>query len=185
MSRPSGLAPIATREARVLILGSFPGERSLALGRYYAHGQNRFWRVMAPILGVAPDAAYAARRAALRARGIALWDVLASCERAGSLDADIVRASEVPNPLAEFITRRPRLGGICFNGRTAAALFARHVLPEAYWQDSGLLMRTLPSTSPAHAAMRLEDLTAHWREALESIGVLSPAAAGHPATAGR
>jgi len=150
----------------VLVLGSYPGAQSLALRRYYAHPQNRFWRTIGAITGVPPQAPYAESARALVASRVALWDVLARCERPGSMDQAIVRESEVPNDFARFFARHGTLRGVVFNGQAAAALFARHVLPREYWHDTGLVMVGLPSTSPAHAAMRAEALVARWRAAI-------------------
>lgn len=168
-STRAGLAPITNSAARVLILGSFPGRRSLEEQRYYAHGQNRFWRAMERITSMPSSAPYDERIAALRASGVALWDVLASCERRGSLDADIVRGSEEPNDFATFLDAHPALRGVCFNGRAAAALFSRHVLPDTYWEDTGLLFLALPSTSPAHASIGVDALAARWFDALAPL----------------
>src|SRR5690606_17517515 len=104
-----GLPPIMRARPRVLILGSFPGERSLAEERYYAHPQNRFWRTVAPVTGCEHDAPYGTRTEALRLAGVALWDVLASCERRGSLDSAIVPGSEVPNHFGDLMARQPGL----------------------------------------------------------------------------
>jgi TDG/mug DNA glycosylase family protein len=162
----AGLPPVATPDAVVLVLGSYPGAQSLAMRRYYAHGQNRFWRTIGTITGTPADVPYETRLAALTAHRIALWDVLETCERPGSMDHAIVRESEVPNDFAAFLERHDALRGVFFNGRAAAALFARHVLPEEYWNDTGLVFGKLPSTSPAHAAMRADELAARWRDAI-------------------
>jgi hypoxanthine-DNA glycosylase len=167
-----GLPPISRRDARVLILGSFPGERSLAMRRYYAHGQNRFWPTVAHLTGTGADVPYAARLDALTAHGIALWDVLASCERRGSMDQAIVRGSEVVNDFSGFFASHADLRAVFFNGRAAADLFARHVVPEDLWDGSGLVFGKLPSTSPAHAAMRADELAARWRSAI--LPLLAP-----------
>jgi TDG/mug DNA glycosylase family protein len=171
-----GLPPIACEDAEVLILGSFPGGRSLAEQRYYAHRQNRFWPVMERLTGVPPTAPYDERTAALRAHRIALWDVLASCERPGSMDSAIVRASERPNDFSWFFETHRRVRGVCFNGRTAAALFARHVVPEEFWTSSDLSFLILPSTSPAHASMRTPELAARWEAAIRHLAGLTASA---------
>ncbi|MCD9028630.1 DNA-deoxyinosine glycosylase [Luteimonas sp. BDR2-5] len=155
--------PVARADARVLILGSMPGEASLSAGRYYAHPRNLFWPIMGALAGAGPDLAYAARIAKLQATGIALWDVIAECVRPGSLDARIRAGSVVVNDLPGFLARYPGISRICFNGATAETLFRRHVLPRL--ADAPTLMR-LPSTSPAHAAMGFADKLAAWRAGL-------------------
>jgi len=127
-----GLPPILAPGARVLILGSFPGARSLAEARYYAHPQNRFWHTVAPVVGCAAGAPYEARTDALRRGGVALWDVLASCERSGSLDSAIIPGSEIPNDIGDLLEQSSALRCVLFNGRKAAEMFARLVVPEEY-----------------------------------------------------
>jgi double-stranded uracil-DNA glycosylase len=161
-----GLPPVTAPDARVLILGSFPGERSLAAAQYYAHPQNRFWRTLAPVVGFAAEDPYGARLEALRLARVAVWDVLASCERRGSLDTAIVAGTEVPNDFGSVLVRQRGVERVLFNGRKAAELFSRLVIPEEYWPDLGLQLRALPSTSPANAAVRLEGLRTVWGEAI-------------------
>jgi len=110
--------------------------------------------------------AYETRTARLISRGIALWDVLAECERPGSLDAAIRRRSERPNDLPRLIARHPGLALIAFNGQAAAKLFDRHVGESVRAARPDLLLRTLPSTSPANAASTLADKYARWHAAL-------------------
>jgi hypoxanthine-DNA glycosylase len=158
-----GFAPIADRHATLLILGSMPGAASLAANQYYAHPRNAFWPMLEAVWGItAPD--YAARVRAVRAAGIAIWDVLASCRRSSSLDADIERGTIVVNDFTRFFRRHPRIRLIAFNGATAQTLYRRHVLPtlpESLRQIPALRM---PSTSPAHAALSLQHKTQRWRE---------------------
>ena len=142
----------------MLILGSFPSASSLAAQQYYAHPQNQFWRILGALLDQPlQDMDYAARVSAVQNAGIAIWDVFASCERAGSLDSAIQNA--VPNPLVKLQEWAPTLRRICFNGRTAARRI-REV------EAMGFEAVTLPSTSPAHAGMRFEQKLARWCEAL-------------------
>ena len=115
-----GFPPIADARARVLVLGSLPGVKSLEMREYYAQPYNAFWRIMGELFGAGPELAYAARLARLRAHGIAVWDVLAAGEREGSLDSAIVPASIVVNDFNAFFERHRRIGLICFNGNTAA-----------------------------------------------------------------
>jgi len=166
-----GFGPVATPAARVLVLGSLPGAESLRRREYYAQPRNAFWTILGAIAGAHPALPYAARLARLGDAGIALWDVCAAARRRGSLDADIERDSVVANDFAAFFAAHPAIRAICFNGRTAALLYRRHVLPGLPAGSASLPRLELPSTSPAHAAMSLADKTAHWRRALgDAIG---------------
>lgn len=167
--RALGLPPRAGPSVRVLILGSFPGARSLRERRYYANEQNRFWRALAPLCDLTAAADYEARIAGVNARGIALWDVLHACRREGSLDQRIVRGSEEPNDLARVVESHAELRAILFNGRSVAEFFHRHQIPREFWPDLGLELLTLPSTSPAHAAMPAADVVRAWTGTLERL----------------
>jgi hypoxanthine-DNA glycosylase len=160
----TSFAPIVSSTSRVLILGSMPGVASLDAHAYYAHPRNAFWPILASITDVAADAPNAARVAGLLTRGLALWDVAGSCARDGSLDADIDDDSVVPNDIAGLVRDRPTITRVCLNGGKAAALWKRHVAPEV--RDLALDVRTLPSTSPAHAGLPFAQKCARWREAL-------------------
>lgn len=157
-----GLPPRADAQCRVLVLGSMPGGASLQEAQYYAHPRNRFWPVMAAVCGFAPDLPYDARLEALRQAGVGLWDVIGRCERKGSLDSAIVRGSEVPNPIADWLTTHPQVTAIALNGGKAAEAFRRHIRPTLP-DDAALVTFALPSTSPAHAAMGLPALVDAWR----------------------
>jgi hypoxanthine-DNA glycosylase len=141
--------PVADPCARVLILGSLPGDRSLAARRYYAHPQNQFWQLMSPIVGcdlVGPD--YDDRLAALRASGVALWDVVGSARRAGSSDAAIVDIQG--NDIAGLAASLPHLRAIAFNGGTALKQGLKMLGPGF----SGPAIVALPSSSPLHTIGR-------------------------------
>lgn len=155
--------PVADRRSRVLILGTMPGVASLAAGQYYAHPRNAFWDIMGDLLGAGRDLPYRRRLAALRRAGVALWDVVAECERPGSLDANIRR--ERANDLAGLLRRCPRIGVMVFNGQPAARLFHRHVrdLPRP------VRLLVLPSTSPAHAARSPAWKRRAWRRGLAGL----------------
>ena len=160
MGRLTGLAPVIDGRARVLILGSFPSTASLAARQYYAHPQNQFWRILGEVVGQPlKEMQYPDRIAAVQAAGIAIWDVFASCERAGSLDTAIRDA--LPNPLAALKESAPALRRICFNGRTAARRLRE-------MEALGYEAVVLPSTSPAHAGMSFAEKLARWREALKA-----------------
>lgn len=168
MTRVRSFAPVGDGAATRLILGSMPGEASLRAGQYYAHPRNLFWRILGELLGMDPGRPYAERLEVLAGSGIALWDVLKSCRRAGSLDAAIDRDSIVPNDFATFFARHPQVRRVYFNGSTAEQCYRRRVLPLA---PAGLLaFERLPSTSPAHAAMSYEDKLAAWRALMDGAG---------------
>lgn len=143
-----------------------PGVASLRAGEYYAHPRNAFWRIMAELFGVDPDAPYRARIAALLAERVALWDVLASCTREGSLDSDIDEASIVANPVADFLRSHPAIEALCFNGAKAHAAYRRHVLPGLAGDGRPIVVNRLPSTSPAHASLSYPEKLEAWRAAL-------------------
>lgn len=163
--RTAGFPPVAGRDARVLILGSLPSERSIAAGQYYAHPRNAFWPIMAAVTGA--KGSYAQRIAALLRHKIALWDVLQSSERPGSLDANIRLSTCQVNDFAEFLARHEALQLICFNGQQAAKIFSSRVSPALPGGEIESL--TLPSTSPAHAAMRMEEKQQCWQRALDRV----------------
>ncbi|WP_434514907.1 DNA-deoxyinosine glycosylase [Dechloromonas sp. ARDL1] len=160
MAAVRSFAPVVSEGASVLILGSMPGEASLRAGQYYAHERNAFWRIMGDLLGAGPSLSYRERLDRISAAGIALWDVIADCERNGSLDADIVGASVHVNDFAWFFAAYPGVRRVYFNGAAAETHFRRHVLPKL----SGLNIRLvrLPSTSPAHAAKGYSEKLAAW-----------------------
>ncbi len=157
-----GFAPLARDDARILILGSLPSQRSLAASEYYAHPQNAFWRIMATLVGA--EGSYSDRCAALCTAGIALWDVLASSVRPGSLDADIQMRTAKVNNFEQFLATHVDIRRICFNGQKAAHIFASRVPPELV--ENRIQSFILPSTSPAHAAMGFDTKLEQWRKAI-------------------
>ncbi len=137
--------PIAAPDARVLVLGSLPGDRSLAAQRYYAHPQNQFWQLMSPVVGRdLPALAYDDRLAALQAAGVALWDVIGSARRTGSTDAAILDIEG--NDIVTLIATLPRLRAIAFNGGTAL----KQGLKLLGRDFTGAQIVALPSSSPLH-----------------------------------
>lgn len=159
----SGFPPASRPDARVLVLGTMPGVASLNAVRYYAHPRNAFWPIAAALLGFDAALPYASRIDALNDAGVALWDVLAACERPGSLDAAIDARSAQANDFAGFLAAHPRITRICFNGGSAQALFRRHVLPVLSRTHPAMEYAALPSTSPAHAAMPFAAKLDAWR----------------------
>ena len=152
----------------MLVLGSLPGVRSLQEVRYYAQPRNAFWRIMGELYGAAPELAYENRLQCLTDARVALWDVVASAVRPGSLDSNIDRESVVANDFATFFAAHPEIRRICFNGQAAEKLFRTHVLPEleASVPADRLI---LPSTSPANAGMTYAEKLRHWRSAMTGI----------------
>jgi hypoxanthine-DNA glycosylase len=169
MPRLQGFPPIAAPTARVLILGSMPGSASLAAQAYYAHPQNRFWPFMGLLVGASQALPYAQRVDRLRTAGIALWDVLASCEREGSLDSAIRNDTVRVNDFEGFFARHRSIEAVLFNGAKAETSFRRWVRPGLSRED--LRYRRLPSTSPANASQPQHVKLAAWREALEEAGI--------------
>lgn len=154
--------PVADARATRLILGSMPGKASLRAGEYYAFSRNAFWGIIETLFGTSRAASYAERTAALRANGIALWDVLRSCKRASSLDADIARDSVVPNDIAGFLRAHPGVSRIYFNGATAESLYMAHARLQLGDRHDRIEYQRLPSTSPAHAGLSLAAKLQFW-----------------------
>ena len=156
MSRKAGFEPVVDANTRLLILGSLPGDASLRAGQYYGHPRNAFWRLIGGVIGRDLAAlSYEERLAALRAAGVGLWDVIASAERPGSLDAAI-RAPEAAD-LRALVATLPALRAVAFNGGKAAKL-GRAVLAD---RSEGVALIDLPSSSPAHARP-FEEKAAAW-----------------------
>ena len=153
--RKSAFPPIVARDTRVLILGSLPGEASLAAGRYYAHPQNQFWRLIGGAIGrELHELDYEARLKALREAGVGLWDTVASALRMGSLDAALREVESAG--LADLVATLPELRAVGFNGATSARL-GRRALGE-----TALALIDLPSSSPAYAAMPFAEKAQIW-----------------------
>ena len=169
-----GFEPVFDEHSRILVLGSFPSVLSRENAFYYGNPQNRFWRVMAACLGepvpqnegglsddgrpLTLEESIAAKKRMLLEHGIALWDVIASCDIKGSSDASI---KNVVPAQVERVLETAHIGAVICNGGTAGRLYKRYL----QWQV-GLAAHVLPSTSPANAAWQLERLTARWQEEL-------------------
>lgn len=152
--RRRGLAPVLAPDARLLILGSFPSEASLAAQQYYAHPRNQFWSILGAVLSEPlTELAYDLRLARVRAHQVAIWDTIVACERAGSLDAAIRNVERAEIAQVRRVARA--LTAVCFNGKTAARA-------RAAWQNAGYETLILPSTSPAYTLPAGDKLTA-WR----------------------
>ena len=158
----TSFSPIFAKNARILILGSMPGIRSLELNQYYGHPRNLFWPFMGEICGALPTYDYQQRVEILQKSGIALWDVLKHCERKGSLDADIVASSEIPNEIPEMLAQHPSIQVVAFNGKKAEQAFRKYILPEL--PDRAIALLPLPSTSPANASIPRDEKLRRWME---------------------
>jgi double-stranded uracil-DNA glycosylase len=159
--------PIAREDARVLVLGSVPGDASIAAGQYYAHERNLFWPLAEALLGDGSPLDYPARLELILRSRVALWDVLASANRQGSLDSAIEARSEVPNDILGFLESHPAITHVFFNGAKAEASFRRH-FGEGLSME-GVEFRRLPSTSPANAAMSFASKLDAWRAVADAV----------------
>jgi len=161
----TGLAPVIALDTRILILGSFPGAASLAAGKYYAHPRNQFWPLVSALVG--EDLAslpYEKRLPRLLAHRFGLWDVLAGCEREGSLDSAI--RNPAANDFERLRTLCPQLETVGFNGQ-ASGKFAQQ------FAAAGYRTVVLPSSSPAHMTMSFEQKLAVWRHLFDDFRIAS------------
>ncbi|MCA9395939.1 MAG: DNA-deoxyinosine glycosylase [Candidatus Omnitrophica bacterium] len=150
------LDPVFKRDAKVLILGSMPGGESLRMKQYYAHPRNHFWNFMEQIAGIDSKLSYTRRITLVKSRQIALWDVMQTCVREGSLDSQI--RNVIPNDIESFTEQLPGLRKIILNGRAAETEYRKHFgshlsVPAVY----------LPSTSPANAGLSYRKKISSWQ----------------------
>lgn len=156
------LEPVFRRDAKILILGSMPGGESLRIKQYYAHPRNHFWNFMEQIAGIDSKLSYARRITLVKSRQIALWDVMQTCLREGSLDSQI--RNVIPNDIESFAGKLPALRKIILNGRAAETEYRKHSgsilnIPAVY----------LPSTSPANAGLSYREKFLSWQEAFKEF----------------
>ena len=148
----------------LLVLGTVPSVRSLELRQSYGHRHNLFWPFMGELFDAGPELPYSERIARLHRRGIGIWDVLERCERPGSLDSAIVRASEVANDIPGLLDAGPTIRAIALNGGKAQHSFRRLVLPRLdAGQRARVTLLDLPSTSPANASIPRAQKFARWQ----------------------
>lgn len=162
-----GFPPVISGRPRVLILGSMPGQASLSANQYYAHKRNGFWPIMAELFGIDVHLSYSERIQALVDHGVALWDVLETCTRPGSLDSAIAEDSVVVNDFSSLFVNYPGIHLVAFNGQTAARYWRKYVDPEQAVPKT-LITAVLPSSSPAHASLTLAQKQQRWREVILS-----------------
>jgi TDG/mug DNA glycosylase family protein len=167
MVKVVGFDPIVRKDARVLILGTLPGKLSLDRGEYYAQPRNAFWRIMGELFGAFPDLPYKNRLRLLKARGVAVWDVLRAGYRPGSSDSAIQLSTADLNDFEKFFRTYKRIGLICFNGKKAGRIYGNRVLPELTANTRGQFQcEFLPSTSPANARMTFDQKLSTWSSVL-------------------
>ncbi len=147
--------PIAPEKAKLLILGTMPGTKSLELNQYYGHNQNNFWKFMFTILNEDFSTDYETKKELLVKNNIALWDVLQFCDRVGSLDSAI--KNEIANDFEHFLEKHSHISTILFNGQKAAVFFKKYVHLKKSYQ-----LITLPSTSPANAGKSFQSKLEEW-----------------------
>jgi len=157
-----GLAPVIGDNPEILILGSYPSVQSIAKGEYYGNPQNRFWTVLEACRGIPCELPYAARISRLREQRIALWDVVRSCIREGSLDTAI--RHPFMNDIGGLLAAHPTIRAIAFNGTAAGHYYSALRIPAA--GDHTIIV--LPSTSPANARIPLAEKIRRWDAALNS-----------------
>ena len=170
MSRISGFPPISNKQAKVLILGSMPSEMSILKQQYYGHRRNAFWPIILSLFGQPTDfdkTSYGQRKQLLINNNIAVWDVLQSCYREGSLDAAIKMDSIKTNDFLDFFSTHTKILTVCFNGAKAEAVYRKFVLPHIKNQFGQLKYIKLPSTSPAYASITLKQKTVAWSDSLK------------------
>lgn len=155
-------SPIINHQSKILILGSIPGVKSLEKQQYYAHPQNRFWKLIGLLCNYnnLSDLEYDNKLNILLNNKLALWDVIKSCERKGSMDSDIL--NESPNNFDLLLKKYPNIEKICFNGNKAYNAFKKY-FPEFLLNYNHFV---LPSTSPANARFRIENLYDIWYNAI-------------------
>lgn len=159
-----GFPPILGAKPQVLILGSAPSVASLAAGQYYGHPRNAFWWIMGQLYWPAQSLDYQQRCLRLIENGIAVWDVLARCERPGSLDSAIVAGTEVCNDISGLLHEQSGIRSVLLNGGKAQQSFRRHLWPQLEVPLPAIV--NLPSTSPANAGMRPPEKLKRWAEVL-------------------
>jgi len=164
-----GFEPIIAINAKLLILGTMPSTTSINLQQYYGHPRNAFWPIMSALLNANLDTSYLSRKNWLINNNIAVWDVLQHCQRSGSLDANINLTTAKTNDFSYLYNKYPTIKQVFFNGKLAEKYYKQHVLPAVINQFSYLEYQYLPSTSPAYAALKLEQKIEAWKAINQSM----------------
>ena len=162
MQKISSFPPIIDKESKILILGSIPGVKSLEIQQYYAHPQNKFWKIIFELFNEKFTTDYDERIKILEKYHVALWDVIDNCERKGSLDSEI--RNEEANKIGELLHNYPNIKAIFCNGQKSHKNLWK-ILPKDFY----LPIIVLPSTSPAHASLRYEEKLKSWKMVLNYL----------------
>ena len=171
-ARLKAFPPIATSNAKILILGSMPSTASLAEHQYYAHPRNHFWPVMSALFGIDLKLCYADRCRNLNDHRIAIWDVIAGCVRCGSLDSDIVEESITVNDFNTFFEQHTAIHSVFFNGSKAEQVYRKYIL-HTLPTDIDLEYHRLPSSSPANATWSLAEKLKAWQIVKQKADIIS------------
>lgn len=167
MSRVQSFDAVVGERPLALVLGSMPGTVSLSAVQYYAHPRNAFWPIVLRYFETPEDVGYEQRLAVVKENGLALWDVLHSCERLGSLDSAIHRKTEQANDVQGLLQHFPSIRTVLLNGTKAAKTYHRVFSQAGFYHRVNAI--ALPSTSPAYAAMPYREKQAQWHLALRSV----------------
>ena len=155
MERISSFSPLIDGQSKILILGSVPGIKSLEMQEYYAHPQNKLWKILFEIFGEELTSDYDLKKELLKRNHIALWDVIDSCERKSSLDSDI--KNEEANNIKDLLTEYPNIKAVFCNGQKSYKN-----LQKLLGKDFSVPIFALPSTSPAHASLNYSQKLEQW-----------------------
>ena len=169
MTTVTGFPPIANRHAIILILGSMPSIKSLQEQQYYAHPRNSFWPILTTLLAGTTDLDYEQRKSLLLQNRIALWDVLNTCQRKGSLDSSINNETTIVNDFNTFFKNHPGIKAVYFNGALAQQEYHKQVLPKLDKKFASIEHKRLPSTSPAMASLTREQKLRQWAVILQYL----------------
>ena len=169
MNTVTGFPPIADNSAVILILGSMPSIKSLQAEQYYAHPRNSFWFSMTKLFAGNTELDYAQRKALLLHNRIALWDVLNTCQRKGSLDSSIKNETTIVNDFNKFFAEHPLIKAVYFNGTRAQQEYNKHVLAMIDEKFTAIEYMRLPSTSPAMASLNREQKLQQWKVILQYL----------------
>lgn len=167
--RKISFPPLVGPRPQVLVLGSIPGEEALRKQQYYGNPQNAFWAIMAQLFGFSAELDYQGKVSSLTAYPIAVWDVIGSCIRPGSLDSSIDASSVEPNELVEFLQRHSTIHTVFFNGSRAQQEFRRHIQPALAILNREISTIRLPSTSAAMARLSRQDKLEQWQRVRQAV----------------